>query len=76
MASPKELVEAAALRVLNPGSSGFGETNWVFMQMGAAERKAFDNWLVSIKDPLAYEPGTTEQRFKQKVRELVEETKR
>jgi hypothetical protein len=31
--------------------------------MSAADREAFDRWLVKIDHPLAYQPGTTWHRF-------------
>jgi hypothetical protein len=47
-----------------------GGWSWVFFQeMTAADRKAFDRWLVENEDPLAYQPGTTEHRFRSKVHE-------
>ena len=37
-----------------------------FQYMTAADREAFDRWLVETKDPLSFEPGTTEHRFRTK----------
>lgn len=45
---------------------------WYFhMAMSQADRDAFDAHLVAIKHPLAYEPGTQEQRFRAYVAEIV-----
>lgn len=42
--------------------------SWVFFHcMTQQDRKDFDKELVDQKDPLAYQPGTTEQRFRYKV---------
>ena len=38
---------------------------WTFFHhMTRADKQAFDAWLVQICHPLAYEPGTTEMRFR------------
>jgi hypothetical protein len=39
--------------------------------MTAADRLAFDLFLVKTKDPLAYEAGTTESRFRRRVMAMV-----
>jgi hypothetical protein len=44
----------------------------VFRCMTDAERLAFDFFLVRTGDPLAYEPGTTEHRFRTRVRRMIE----
>src|SRR5262245_39187875 len=36
-----------------------------------AERKKFEKWLIDTKDPLAWQAGTREGRFRVKVRELT-----
>ena len=44
------------------------DRDWVFFWvMDAKDRKNFDAMLVRTKDPLAYEPGTTESRFREYV---------
>lgn len=45
--------------------------DWVYMQMGKAERDSVDSWLIKQKHPLAYQAGTQESRFKDIVSELV-----
>lgn len=41
---------------------------WQFFQvMTNADRKAFDSWLVEQRHPIAYEPGTTESRFRRMI---------
>jgi len=60
----------AARRVLNGDSRGI---EWVFFQcMDETARVAFDLFLVRTKDPLAYEAGTVEYRFKAKVQRIVD----
>lgn len=59
----------AAQRVLSGDKDGAG---WVFHRsMDDADRKAFDDALVSINHPLALEAGTCEGRFRAYVAELV-----
>ena len=55
----------ATLRGAEDGAS------WTFMHMTLAERLAFDLFLVRVKDPLAYEAGTTERRFKTRVARMA-----
>lgn len=47
--------------------------NWrrVFFSMTADERLAFDLFLVRTKDALAYEPGTVENRFRERVQRMA-----
>lgn len=40
---------------------------WTFDHMTAAERLAFDLFLVRMRDALAWQPGTTEARFTARV---------
>lgn len=46
---------------------GMRGIEWTFDSMTSAERIAFDLFLVRMKDSLAWEPGTTEHRFKARV---------
>lgn len=46
--------------------------DWEFMHFNASDRNLFDDWLVRFKHPLAFEPGTQEQRFKAIVKEIHE----
>jgi hypothetical protein len=53
--SPEQFALAAAQRK---------DASWTFHRsMSAADREAFDRWLVKIDHPLAYQPGTTWHRF-------------
>lgn len=47
--------------------------NWrrVFFSMTADERVAFDLFLVRTRDALAYEPGTVENRFRERVQRMA-----
>jgi len=46
---------------------------WVFHHMmSGADKQAFDAWIVATQHPSAFDPGTTEYRF----RRLVEERSR
>lgn len=47
--------------------------NWrrVFFLMTTLERVAFDLFLVRTKDQLAYEPGTVENRFRERVQRMA-----
>lgn len=48
----------------------YGESeamNYFHRQMSAADRLRFDGFLVKTRDPLAYEPGTCEGRFRTRV---------
>ncbi len=42
--------------------------NWTFDGMSRADREAFDRFLVTTQDPLAYEAGTQESRFNRYVK--------
>ncbi len=51
-----------------------GDVHWVFHRgMSAAERSAFDFFLVRMKDPLAWQAGTTESRFLARVARMKEQ---
>lgn len=51
------------------------DVNWAFHRiMTGADRKAFDDILVASQHPLAYQPGTTEWRFKQYITERKQRT--
>ena len=59
----------AAQRVIGGERDGAG---WTFHRiMDDTDRKAFDDALVSINHPLAFEAGTCESRFRAYVAELV-----
>jgi len=59
-----DLLADAVSRYKREGTRG---SNWTFMWMTQDERSAFDLFLVRMKDALAYEPGTTESRFRRMV---------
>ena len=44
-------------------------SSFYFMHMTKKDRDDMDQWLVKIGHPLAYKPGTQEDRYKQLVRE-------
>lgn len=46
--------------------------SWVFQGMDEEARKEFDQFLLQTQHPSAYEPGTTEHRFKMFAREYAE----
>ena len=50
------------------GESG---SAWTFFHMSADERLAFDLFLVRMGDELAYQAGTTESRFRERVRRMA-----
>lgn len=53
------------------GDPAYSWRDVFFQHMSAADRQAFDRWLVESDDPLAYEPGTTEHRFRAVVQRVV-----
>jgi hypothetical protein len=64
-----DLLADACARYRLEGSRGIDWT--LFQVMNAAERLAFDVFLVRTKDPLAYEAGTVEYRFRTRVMRMV-----
>ena len=61
---------ASAARTELRGENGIV---WTWHQvMTSADRVKFDLWLVKTDDPLAYQAGTAENRFRQKVERMVE----
>lgn len=64
-----DLLTGAANRYKSEGKQG---SDWIFFHMSDAERLAFDLFLVKMGDELAYQPGTTEYRFTERVRRMVE----
>jgi hypothetical protein len=50
---------------------GEKEIGLTWAMAGAADRKAVDTWLVSTKDPIAFEAGTAEHRFGEVVRRYL-----
>ena len=61
------IIADAIKRYEHEGERGL-DWEW-FHVMSAADRNEFEKYLVSIKHPLAYEPGSKEFRFKQYIRE-------
>jgi len=60
----------AVHRYLREGDQGIA---WTFHQcMTSDDRLRFDLWLVEMKDRLAWQPGSTEWRFKQRVKAMAE----
>ena len=68
-----DLITEAVHRTLHGQEDGAA---WTFMHMTPAERLAFDLFLVRVKDPLAYEAGTTERRFKTRVARMADLARR
>lgn len=65
-----EIVTLAVKGTLNAKDPNYW--SWVFFHASTrAERDAFDDYLVRIKHPLAYEAGTQEQRFRAFTQEQV-----
>lgn len=65
-----DFLTQASSRVLRGDANGI---DWVFFHcMDQQARLAFDLFLVRTDDPLAYEVGTTEYRFKTRVNRMVE----
>lgn len=62
------LADAVKREKTEPGQ---GWTWTYFHVMTPAEHLAFDLWLVRMKDPLAWEAGTPEGRFRQRVQEMI-----
>jgi len=48
-------------------------TDWVWFQLGAAERESIDRHLVATEHPLCFLAGTAESRFRLLVAELAGE---
>jgi hypothetical protein len=68
-----DLLSDAVSREMREPGRGW---SWTFHHvMTAQEKTAFDLFLVRTKDPLAWEPGTTEQRFRQRVQRMAEQFK-
>lgn len=63
-----DFVRTAAARVRVYGEA---EISRVFCWLTQEERAAFTRWLVEIKHPLAYQPGTDEWRFREVVKALA-----
>ena len=60
----------AVHRYLREGDQGIA---WTFHQcMTSDDRLRFDLWLVKMNDRLAWQPGSTEWRFKQRVKAMAE----
>jgi hypothetical protein len=59
---------AAVARYMHEGNRGI---DWEFDAMSADERLAFDLFLVRMGDELAYQAGTTEYRFRTRVRRMA-----
>lgn len=63
-----DLLAEAVKRFKQEGDRGI---DWVFMNMSKEETLDFDCFLVRMKDPLAWEPGTTEYRFRTRVKRMA-----
>jgi hypothetical protein len=48
-----------------------GSASWAWQWTTQEERLAFDLFLVRTGDELAYQPGTPESRFNERVRRMV-----
>jgi len=59
-----DIVTEAVQRYKLEGRRGI---DWTFDHMSTEERLAFDLWLVKMEDPLAWQAGTTEHRFRARV---------
>ena len=62
--STLDLLADAVSRYKREGRRGI---DWTFMHMADADRLKFDGFLVQTKDPLAWQAGTVESRFKARV---------
>lgn len=73
MEHPRQILDfltEAVHRYLREGDQGIA---WTFHQsMTSDDRLRFDLWLVKMKDRLAWQPGTTEYRFRQRVKAMAE----
>ena len=73
MTQPKQILDfltEAVHRYIQEGDQGI---SWVFFQgMTSDDRLRFDLWLVKMKDRLAWQAGSTEWRFKQRVKAMAE----
>ena len=56
-----QIVMLARSRAVLEGTRG---VDWTYDYMTAAEREAFDAYLVAVGHPLAHQAGTQEQRFR------------
>ena len=64
-----DFLAEAANRCLRGDSAG---ASWVWHHvMSDAQRLDFDFFLVRMADELAFQPGTPESRFKERVRRMV-----
>lgn len=60
----------AVHRYIREGEQGIA---WTFHQcMTGEDHVRFDLWLVKMKDPLAWEPGTPESRFRRRAKAMAE----
>jgi len=64
-----DLITEAVHQYKREGNRGI---DWTFDQMSSDERLAFDLFLARMRDVLAYQPGTTEQRFRIRARVMAE----
>ena len=69
MSAVLDHIAAARARYAHEGTRGI-EWYWD-RSMTQADRDAFDRYLVVTCDPLAYQPGTQESRFRAYVRREV-----
>lgn len=67
-----QILDRLARAVRRYKAEGKGGIDWEFFNMSQEERVAFDLFLVRVKDPLAYEPGSVEHRFNVRVMRMAE----
>jgi len=64
-----DLITEAISRYNREGMRGI---EWTFDHMTDAEKLAYDMHLVKVEHSLAWQPGTTESRFKAQVKAMAE----
>lgn len=64
-----DLLAEGVSRYQQEGRQG---VDWTLLHMTTAERVAFDLFLVRMNDELAWEAGTVEHRFHERVRRMAE----
>lgn len=66
------LLDKLAEAVQRYKQEGTRGTDWTYDHMSAEERLAFDLFLVRVGDELAYQAGSPESRFRERVRRMAE----
>ena len=73
--STSTIIDHITIAIGRVKTYGQSEAVNYFLSMPQEDRLAFDLFLVKMQDPLAYEPGSPQWRFSERVRRMVELSK-